>query len=130
VDFQTCQQDGLMVGGLGDATLTDLGSLACGQYHIHQLDLAQFFKDAPRFVSQSGRQTALRKRLPKNVSQEADQDVRQHPIFFLMPDRPEHQVAFVDAERRLGLGQLDVGLPQVFVTPIRHVAAQEVAPFA
>ena len=40
------------------------------------------------------------------------------------------QVALVDAEGRLGLGQLDVGLPQFLVAPVGDVAAEQVAAFA
>ena len=54
----------------------------------------------------------------------------KHPLFFLVPDRTQPEVAFVDAERRLGLRQLDVRFPKFFVAPIRHVAAQKIAAFA
>jgi hypothetical protein len=57
----------------------------------------------------------LGKCLPENVGQKADEDVSQHAVFFLMPDWAQPQIALVDAERRLGLGQLDLGPPEVFV---------------
>ena len=100
-----------MVGGLGHATPTNLRPLTCWQHHVHQLDLAQLLEDPARLVAQSSPLASLRERLPKNIRQEADQDVGQHPLLFLMPDRTEPQVALVDSERGLGLGQLDIGFP-------------------
>ena len=36
----------------------------------------------------------------------------------LVPDRPDREVALVDAEGRLGLGELDVGAPQLLGAPV------------
>jgi len=54
--------------------------------------------------------------------------VGQHPVLFLVPDRAEAQVAFVNAEGGLSFGQLDVGPPQILVAPAAHVAAQQITP--
>jgi hypothetical protein len=50
-------------------------------------------------MPQPGALATLRKRLPENACQEADQDVGQHPFLLLMPDRTRPEVAFVDANR-------------------------------
>ena len=52
--------------------------------------------------------------------------MRLDPVLALMPDRPQVQLIFLDAERRFGLGQLDVGLPQLMIAPIADVRAQEI----
>ena len=59
-------------------------------------------------------------------SEEADEDVRLDAVLALMPDRPQVQPILLDAERRLGLSELDVGLPQLLVAPIADVRAQEI----
>ena len=74
-------------------------------------------------MPQAGSLATLGKRLPEDIGQEADQDVRQHPILFLVPDRTQQQVAFLNAKRGLRLRQLDVRLPQILVAPVCHVAA-------
>ena len=48
----------------------------------------------------------------------------------LMPDRPERQVALVNAESGFGFGELDVGSPQRLGRPVGDVGAQHVAAFA
>jgi len=53
----------------------------------------------------------LVQRLPEDVGQKADQDVRQHAIFALVPNGSDSQITLVDPKRRLGFGQLDICLP-------------------
>ncbi len=111
------QQDGLVFRRLRYATAANVGAVASGQHYIDQLNLAQLLKHATRFMPQAGSLATLTQRFPKNVGQEADQDVGQNSLFFLMPDRTQPEVAFVDAERRLGLRQLDIRFPKLFVAP-------------
>ena len=107
-----------------------VGTVTSGQHHIDQLNLAQLFKHATRFMAQAGSLATLTQRFPKDVGQEADQDVGQDSLFFLMPDRTQPKIVFVDAERRLRLRQLDVRFPKLFVVPIRYIAAKKVSAFA
>ena len=93
-----------MVARPGDAPLADLGALACRQDHVHQLDFAQFVEHPSRLLAHSRVQAPLPERLPRHVCQEADENVRQDAIFFLLPDRPDRQVALLDAEGRFGRG--------------------------
>ena len=130
MEFQVRQQDGLMVRRLCDAAPADIGTVSSGQHHIDQLNLAQLLKHATRFMAQAGSLATLTQRFPKNVGQEADQNVGRDSLFFLMPDRAQPEIAFVDAERRLGLRQLDVRFPKLFVVPICYVAAKKAAAFA
>ncbi len=47
-----------------------------------------------------------------------------------MPDRTEAQVRFVNSERILRFGQLNVSLPQLFLVPVANIAAQQITTIA
>ena len=64
--------------------------------------------------------------LPEHESEEANEDVSLDPILALMPDRTQVQLIFVNAKGCLGLGELDVSLPQLSVAPIVDIRAQEI----
>src|SRR5439155_4066572 len=64
--------------------------------------------------------------LPQHESEEADEDVGLDAVLALMPDRAHVQLILLDPKGRFGLGELDVGLPQLFVAPIGDVRAQEI----
>jgi hypothetical protein len=68
--------------------------------------------------------------LPKYISKEADQDVRLDPVFSLVPERPQAQVLFVDAEGGPSVGQLNIGSPEIFACPVLSARAEEITPFA
>ena len=93
-----CQQDGLVLRRLCYAAAANVGTVASGQHHIDQLNPAQLLEHATRFMAQPGSFASLTQRFPKNVGQEADQDVGKYSLFFLMPDRTQPEIAFVDAE--------------------------------
>ena len=99
-----------MVRRLSDAATANVGTATSGQHHVDQLNLAQFLEHATRFMPQADSLATLAQRFPENVGQEADQNVGQDSLFFLMPDWTQPEVALVDAERRLGLCQLDTKL--------------------
>jgi hypothetical protein len=40
-----------------------------------------------------------------------------------MPDRPHLELIFVDAESGFGLGELDIGFPELLIAPIGDVWA-------
>jgi len=50
--------------------------------------------------------------LPENVGQEADKNVSLDAFLLLVPDGSDGEVALVDTEGGLGVGELDVGLPE------------------
>jgi hypothetical protein len=56
--------------------------------------------------------------------------VRLHSIRALVPDGAETQLALLDAEGRLGIGELDVRLPEGFGRPVRDVDAEDVTALA
>ena len=65
---------------------------------------------------------------PQDVGKKADEDVGLDPLGLLVPDGADAQVAFVDAKCGLGLGELDIGAPEVLGAPVGDIAAKEVAP--
>ncbi len=117
-----------MVRGSSDATTADFNVLVPrGQDDVYQPYLAQLLEYPTRLVAQPGGLRHLMQRLPKDVGQEADQNVSLDSLLGLVPDRADSQVAFVDPERRLGVGQLDVRLPKILGRPVRDIRAEEVA---
>ena len=68
----------------------------------------------------------LRERLPEYVRQKTDENMRQHVVFFLMPNGTNSQVALLNTKGQFGRRQLDVSFPEFFVCPISYVAAQHV----
>ena len=65
--------------------------------------------------------------LPEHEGEEANEDVGLDAILTLVPDRPNVQLVFVDAESGLGLGELDIGFPQLPIASIGDVRAQQMS---
>ncbi len=78
------------------------------QHQVGALDAAQFLENGSWAVTQPGAALPLLQRLPQDVSQEADQDMGLYPVLALMPDGPDRELALVNAERGLGLAELNV----------------------
>ena len=55
--------------------------------------------------------------------------MRLDTLLFVMPDRTNAQIRFVNAEGGLCFAVLDVGLPQLLVSPVVDVAGQDVSTF-
>src|SRR5262245_1212900 len=100
------------------------------RHHVGALDAAQLFQHRHRAVAQSGPCPPALQRLPQRRRQEVHQHVRLHPTGQLVPDRPDAQLGFLDADRGLRVGEMPVGTPQLVRIPIRHVAAPHVAAIA
>ena len=73
-------------------------------------------------MSQPGTPLPLLKRFPQHVSQKADQNVCLNTVLFMMPDRPDAQVGFLNPKSGLGFRELDVGFPKLLVSPVVNVA--------
>jgi len=63
----------------------------------------------------------LLERFPKHISKKADQNVRLDAVLFMMPDRTQAKIGFLNTEGGLSFAQLDVGLPQLLVGPVMLV---------
>ncbi len=111
------EQDPQALGWLADTTLADHWSGSRRQPHIDEGDLRQGLEDLPRLVAQSRLAATRGQSLPERAGQEANRNVRLHAIFFMAPHWADRQAGLVNAKRRIGLGQLDAGPPQIFGTP-------------
>jgi hypothetical protein len=97
---------------------------------VGALDAAEFFEDGAGAVAQARPALPLLQGLPQHVGEEADEDVGPDPVFALMPDGADGQVALVNAKGGLRIGQLDVGAPEVLRAPGGDVGAEDVAALA
>jgi hypothetical protein len=86
-------------------------------------------QNGARRIPQPGTRLPLLERFPQHISEKADQNVRLDAVLFMMPDRTDTQIGFLNAEGRLGFAELDVGLPQLLVSPVVDVAAKNVSAF-
>src|SRR3989338_5072423 len=116
--------------GADDAPHFDLSAIGERQNYGGALNSSHFLDDRPGAVPHPRPRLPLLQHFPQDVAQETHEDVRLDPILFLVPDRPNGQVALVDSERGLRLGQLDVRLPQVLGTPVPNVRSEQVTPLA
>jgi len=111
-ETEAIEQRGLGGVGLGDAAQAEQTLRRGGQHHVVRLDARQLLQDGPRRVAQTSAALPHRQALPQHEGEEADENVRLHAVLALMPDRPDVELIFLDAECRLRLGELNVGLPQ------------------
>ena len=111
-----------MIRGASDAAPANGDAGASWQDDVHPADLAQLVQHAAGLITQTRCPHYLEERFPEHVGQKADQDVGQHAVVALVPDGPNTQVAFFDAKGGLCLGELDVGVPEIFGCPVCDVA--------
>ena len=89
------------------------------QYDIGRSDAREFGENGARGISQSCARLPLLQQLPEGIAEEADQDVRLDAFGLLVPHRADGEIGFVNAKGGFGLGELDVGSPELFVGPAR-----------
>jgi hypothetical protein len=125
-DAETIKECGLGGIGVSDAAQAD-PSLCCGrQYDIVRLNAREFFEDCARGITQACALLPHLEALPQHESEEAHEDVGLDAILALMPDRAYVQLILLDSKRRFGLGELDIGFPELLITPIGDVRAQKI----
>jgi hypothetical protein len=93
------------------------------------VDARQLGENRARGIAQPGAGLPLLERLPQPVGEKADQNMRLDARLFVMSDRTDGQIGFVNAEGGPRYAELDVGLPQLLVSPVVDVAAQDVSAF-
>ena len=115
-DAEAMQQEFLLAVRLGHAAESDGGVVTVaavdGKYDVPRLDLDELVEQTPWRIAQAAAAHPTRQRLPHRIRQEAHQDMGEHAVLFVMPDRAEHEFVFRDAKRPFGFGQLDVMFPQ------------------
>ncbi len=112
--------------GLGDATQPDLTVGGGWQHDVVRLNACELFEYRPRRVAKAGALLPHLEALPQHESEKADKDMSLNAFGALVPNRAQVQLIFLDTEGCFGLGELDVGLPQLFIAPIADVRAQEI----
>ena len=100
-----------------------------GQHDIAGLNTRQFFENGAGGIAEADTLLPQLKAFPQHEGQKADQDMSLNAIGALMPDRAHPQLVFLDPKSRFGLGQLDVGLPELFLAPVGNIRTQEVGAF-
>lgn len=119
-----------MLGGAADTARADRNALPRGQHDIDQRDLLQFGEDLSWFIAEACAAAPLAQRFPDYVGKKANEDVRLHAVFGLVPDGPQEQVALVQAKRGFRFCQLDVSAPELFSAPVGNVAAEQITSLA
>src|SRR5262245_63971275 len=94
-----------------------------------RLNAGELFEHSAWRVSEAGTALPHLQRLPQYEGQKAHEDVGLNAISALVPDRADLELILLDAKRRFGLSELDVGLPQLFVAPVADVGAQQIGAF-
>src|SRR5262245_15096794 len=112
----TAQADRPPVGGRG--------------HHVGTLKAGDFLQYRRWAVAQARTAHPAFQGLAQHVSQEADQQVRLDPPGLLVPDGPQAQVALLDPEGGLRVGEVHVRPPQLLGVPVGHVTPQQVAALA
>ena len=117
-DAEAVEERGLSGVGLGDAAQADLAVGCCRQDDVVRLNARELFEDRARGVSETGAALPHLEALPQDEGEEANEDVSLDAVLALMPDRTDVQLVLLDAEGGFGLGELDVGFPELLIAPI------------
>ena len=128
-EAETVEESGLCGVGLSDAAQADLTMGGGRQDHVMRLDARQLFEDRTRRISKAGALLPHLEALPQHEGKKADEDMSLDAVLVLMPDRTEVELVFLDAKRGLGLGELDISLPELLIGPIVDVRAQKIGAF-
>ena len=112
-DAEAVEQCGLSGIGLGDAAQADL-AVGCGwQDDVVRLNACELFEYRARRVSETCALLPHLEALPQHEGEKADEDMSLNALRALVPDRPHVQLILLDTESGFGLGELDVGFPEL-----------------
>ncbi len=92
------EQDGLVFRGAADTPFANHWPSTSWQQHVYQFDSRQLVKHSSRFIAQAGPTATLAQCLPKHIGKETNEDVSLDSLLFLMPNRADLQVRFVNFE--------------------------------
>ena len=125
-DAEAIKERGLGGVGLGDAAQADIAVRLGGQDDVVGLDARELVEDGARGVAEAGALLPHFQALPQHEGEKADQDVSPDAIGALVPDGTQVELVLLDAERGFGLGELDIGFPELLVAPVCDVGAQQI----
>src|ERR1700737_1643393 len=117
------EQNRLRGVGLRHASQAELSVRDGRQHNIMRLNAGKLFKDGAGRISQACALLPHLQGLPEDEGEEADQDMCLDAILALMPDRTHAEFVLLDAKRRFGLRELNVGLPELLLVPISDIGA-------
>jgi hypothetical protein len=83
------------------------------------VDARELFERGARGVTKAALLLPQLQSLPQHEGEKAHEDVSQDAIIALMPDRTHAQLILLDAEGCFSLSKLDVGFPELFITPVQ-----------
>ena len=125
-DTETIEESGLCRVWLGHAAQTNL-AMRCGrQNDVLGLNAFEFFQDDARRITETCAALPHLQALPQHEGKKADEDMSLHAIFALVPDWTEVELVLLDAKSGFGLGELDIGLPELSIAPIVDVRTQQI----
>ena len=124
-DAEAVEKGSLAEVGFGDAAQADQGLWRGRQDDVVGLNARQLFEDGAWGV-QDRALLRISRGLFTDEVEKADEDVSLEAILALTPDRTNVQLIFLNAERRFGLGELDVSPPELLIAPIADVRTQQI----
>jgi hypothetical protein len=125
-DAEAIEQRGLGDIGLRDAAQPDLTERGGRQHDVVGLDTFELFNNGARGVTEAGTALPHLQGLPQHEGKEAHEDMSLNAVAALTPDGAHLELILLDTKGGLGLGQLDVGLPQLVIAPVVDVGAQQI----
>src|SRR5260370_18093235 len=123
-DGEAVEESGLCGIGLGDATQTYLAVGGGWQHDIIRLNARELFEHGSWGIAETSAALPHLEALPQHEGEKADEDMCLHAILALVPDGTKVELVFLDAESSFGLGELDIGFPELSIPPILDVRTQ------
>jgi hypothetical protein len=126
---QTVDQQLQLGLGLSVTRQHDLAAVGGRQMNVDHLNGGKFFQCAACCESRRQRVQPARQGDLQGVGEEGDEDVRLDPLFVLVEDRPDREVALQVLERLFDCDELNVVLPEDRRILVGQIGAQQIAPF-
>ena len=123
---ETVEENGLCRVWLGHTAQANL-AVRCGrQDDVLGLNAREFFEDGARGIAETCAALPHLQALPQHEGKKADKDMSLYAILALVPDRAEVELVLLDTKSGFGLGELDIGLPELSIAPIVDVRTQQI----
>lgn len=125
-DAEAIEESGLSAVWLCDAAQANL-AVRCGrQDDIVGPNARKLFEDGARRVSKAFAPLPHFEAFPRHEGEKAHEDMSLDAILALVPDQTHVELILLDTKGGFGLGELDIGLPEPPIAPIRDVRARQI----
>ena len=94
-----------------------------------RIRVRELFKHCARRVAEAGAASAHLEALRQQEGVKVNENMRSDALGMLVPDWAHARRDLLEPERRLGLSELDVGLPERAIAPIGDVGTKEIGRF-